>query len=115
MIAAWERPLVAALVFLALALLIYRMWRRGRIGLTVLAVTAVIAAAWILARAAVRADYRDADGYVDCWPTCSALQDAVGLAIWYGPLLSIILGAFAAVLAAITRPRGRQSNLGSGQ
>lgn len=105
--AAWEKPLAAVLVFLALALLLQRMWRRGRLGVAVLAVTALLAAAWLLAKAAVRADYRDTDGYVDCWPACSLLQEMVGWAIWYGPLLFIALGLLAAVLAAITGPRGQ--------
>ena len=103
-IGAWQRPLAAALVFLLLALLLCAAWRRGRLGLTFLALAPLVAAAWLLARAAVRADYRDADGYVDCWPSCTLLQDSVGLAIWYGPVLLIALGVVAAVLAAITGP-----------
>ena len=103
-IAAWQRPLAATLVVVLLALLLYSAWRCGRLRISFLAVAPVIAAAWLLARAAVRTDYRDADGYVDCWPSCTLLQDSVGLAIWYGPVLLIALGVVAAVLAAITGP-----------
>lgn len=78
---------------LVLAPLLYRISRHGRLGLAFLAVTTVLAAAWLLAKLAVRVDYRDADGYVNCWPGCRLLQEAVGWAIWYGPLLFIALGA----------------------
>lgn len=104
--AAWEIPLIAALLFVTLALLLYLARRRRRLGTAFVAVTALLAGAWMLARLAVRSDYHDADGYVDCWPRCTALQDAVALATWYGPLLFIALGVLAAVLAAITGPRG---------
>jgi len=37
-----------------------------------------LAASRAAAAIAVRADYRDADGFVDCWPYCSTFQDVIG-------------------------------------
>ncbi len=104
--------MVSLLVFGALAVALVLARRRGRLGLVFLATTALLAAAWVLARVAVDADYRDADGYVDCWPSCTALQDSVSLAIWAGPLVWIGLAVLTAVLAALSGPRGPASRDG---
>ena len=81
-------------------------WRRGKLWLFVAGVTLALGAAWAVAKELVRRDWRDADGYIDCWPNCSAVQDGVALAIWVGPVLLVVLIVAAGVLAAITGPRG---------
>lgn len=35
--------------------------------------------AWLAAKVAIADDYRDADGYADCWPSCSVTQRAVAV------------------------------------
>lgn len=104
-IATWQKPLAAGLVLLWLAVLVYAASRRGRVGIAFLGIALVLLAAWVAARVAVDADYRDADGFADCWPGCTLFQDAVGLAFWYLPILLVALGLVAAVLAAMTRRR----------
>jgi hypothetical protein len=74
--------------------------RHGRLKRVFAAATAALVAAWILAWLAVRADYRDADGFIDCWPSCSFLQDSVGGTLFLAPLVWISLGVVAAILAA---------------
>ena len=51
-----------------------------------LVVMALAATAFGLAVAAVRTDYRDADGFIDCRPNCSGLHDTVGMALFAGPV-----------------------------
>lgn len=101
----WEWPALAAAALVAGVLVLVLARRRGWIGRTFAAITALLAAAWIVANELVARDYRDADGYVDCWPSCTVLQDTVGLAIWYGPVLWVVLAVLAAVLAALSRRR----------
>ena len=102
---AWERPTLALGVFLAFAVLLVFSWRRGRLGWAFLGITVALVGLWLAAAAAVRSDYRDADGYIDCWPSCSALQDGVGIALWWSPIAFVVLGVIAAVLAAVSGPR----------
>ena len=64
--ALWLLFPVAALVGLLAA------WKRRRL---VLATTlGLLLAFFALAYAAKEADFRDADGWIGCWPSCSALQ-----------------------------------------
>jgi hypothetical protein len=96
---------VSIVLFLSLASVLF-IARHRRLGLAFLTETIVFIAGWSLARAAVESDYRDADGYVDCWPSCTVLQDAVKLALLIGPLLWVGLAVVAAVLVAAYRRRG---------
>jgi len=97
------------LVLVAFGLLLFIAWRRGRLARTFVAITVVLAAAWGLALAAIWTDYRDADGFVDCWPSCSQFQNAVEWALWYGPVMIVLLGVFAGVLGIVTARRERLS------
>lgn len=92
----------ALFALLAFGFLLFIAWRRGRLAHMFIAVTVVLAAAWGLALAAIWTDYRDADGFVDCWPSCSHFQRAVASAFWYGPVMFVLLGLFAGGLAIIT-------------
>jgi hypothetical protein len=110
---AWGRPAVALGLLLILGVVLVLSWRRGWLGRSFLAISLLLALLWIAAGAAVRSDYRDADGYIDCWPSCSALQDGVAMAIWWGPIAFVILGVLAAVLAAVSGPRGGKQDEGT--
>jgi hypothetical protein len=94
-------------VLVVLAALLVVAWRRNQLGLAFLAVTVLLAGAWGVAKLALDRDYRGASGYGDCWPSCTPVQHAVdaGLA---APLVWILLGVLAAVLAALSGTRGRE-------
>ena len=74
--------------------------RRGRL----MAVTALTLAAAVLVLAVtalvVSRDYRDADGFFDCWPGCTALQNAVAVALLLGGVAFVVSVAGLAVAAA---------------
>lgn len=97
------------LVLVAFGLLLFIAWRRGRLARTFVAVTGVLAVAWGVALAAIWTDYRDADGFVDCWPSCSHFRNAVASAFWYGPVMFVLLGVFAGVLGIVTARREGRS------
>jgi hypothetical protein len=103
-----ELWLPAGMVVMVVALL-YGGWRRGRLGLAAGAAAAGLLAIWIAAAIAVATDYRDADGMMDCWPSCTAFQDTVQVAYLFSlPLL--LLAALAALVlwfVAVMRRRGR--------
>lgn len=99
---------VSILLFIVLAGVLVVARRGKQLAFVFLGETGVLAASWLLARAAIASDYRDADGYIDCWPACTVLQDSITLAVSIGPLMWLALGIVAAVLAAIpSRGRGR--------
>lgn len=84
-------------------------WWRGRLWVALLAVILALASMWGLAFVATWTDYRDADGWVDCWPACTLLQDGVGTVLVLGPLVIAASLLLALVLAAVTLLRGRSS------
>jgi hypothetical protein len=78
---------------------------RARHGLMITAFALVaVAAIWIAAKIASDRDYRDADGWADCWPGCSALQRAVGISLTGGTVLGVAL-VVAFAVALIRRRR----------
>lgn len=79
--------------------------RAGRLLLALVSLLTALAGGRVLAVLAVRADYRDADGFVDCWPYCSTFQDAVAAVLFFGPLAAVLLLAFAALLVALRQRR----------
>ena len=96
-----------AALFLVPAAAVYVGWRRGRFALTVGIVSAALLVLWGLSGLAVETDYRDADGLVDCWPSCSAFQDAVRLGfVGVLPVL-VSLALLAGVLALVSLRRER--------
>lgn len=101
--------LTSPLVLVAFGLLLFIAWRRERLARAFVAVTAVLVVAWGAALAAIWTDYRDADGFVDCWPSCSHFQHAVASAFWYGPAIFVVLGAFAGVLGIVAARRDGRS------
>jgi hypothetical protein len=78
--------------------------RRGRLVAALVVMLIALAASWSIA---VRADYRDADGFVDCWPYCSTFQDAIGGTLFYGPVAALVLLVAAGVLLVRRRVRLR--------
>jgi ABC-type Fe3+ transport system permease subunit len=107
--------IVAILALLApavvLGVLLVASWRRGRLGPVFLAVVALLAGAWALSAAAQATDFRDADGWVDCWPHCSLLQEAVGRTLFYAPIDAVLIAVLANALAFVDRRRRRGSLL----
>jgi hypothetical protein len=64
---------------------------------------------YVVAILFIETDYRDADGFMDCWPWCSALQEAVWLVFWLGGGLLVLSGLFslgALLVLAVRRRRG---------
>jgi hypothetical protein len=82
--------------------------RRGHLLLASAGTLAALAGMWALAAVAVRADYRDADGFVDCWPGCTPVQRAVGAALFYGPIAALLV-LIATALLLMARRKGRGS------
>ena len=91
----------------AAAVVARAMWPRaltnGVLG-AVLLLAGLVALAW----AAVATDFRDADGFFDCGANCTLLQETVGVAVFYGPVLmaALVVGT-AAYLGVASRRRSR--------
>jgi hypothetical protein len=71
---------------------------------TPLVVATFGASAFVLAAAAVKTDFRDADGFVDCWPACTALQKTIPLGLFVAPVVSV-LAPLTAIVAVARRGR----------
>jgi 1,4-dihydroxy-2-naphthoate octaprenyltransferase len=81
--------------------------RRGHLIAAAVAVLLLLAAAWVLAKVAYDRDYRDADGFVDCWPSCSPVQHAVGVSLFVAPLVAVLVACITIAGLAIRRARKR--------
>ena len=97
---------IAGLVAMAvLSMGIGLLWRRFT--LTSLAAVALLALLWLLAAFAHQSDWHDADGWIDCWPRCTFLQDAVGAILVFAPgLVACILVIMAVARAVVGIRRG---------
>ena len=104
------KQLLALLILIGFGVVLYVAWRRRRLALTFIAVAIVFAALWGLAYAAISTDYRDADGFTDCWPRCSVFQTLVGGTFFLAPAMFFVLGILAITLGAISALRGRESH-----
>ena len=100
-----ERLVLGVLVAAAVVAVLVAASRRGRLFVAAAGLVGALAVAWILAAVAVRTDYRDADGFVDCWPYCSTFQNTVGATLVYGPLTAVLVLAIAALLVVLRRTR----------
>src|SRR5919197_762834 len=83
---------------------IWHGYRRRRLVRDVALGLGLVTGLWILAALAISTDWRDADGYVDCWPNCSLVQDTVGVLFWVAPAAALVL-AFSALIDAFVRRR----------
>lgn len=105
-VVAWVEWLVVLLgIPVALGWLLYAGWRRRWSGRAFLVMAVLLTGAWVLAVFAVDKDFHDADGWVDCWPSCSLLQRAVPIALFAGPVYLAVLAIVYRMLAIIGRPR----------
>lgn len=89
-------------------LLRLRTSRPWATGLLVAAV--VIAGLWLAAFVLAATGHRDADGFIDCHPACSTLQTSVGVTLFWGGviLLLIAVTALGAVVAGRSKPADRR-------
>ena len=79
--------------------------RRRRLLPATAGIIAALALGWGLAAQAVAVDYRDADGFVDCWPSCTAFQDGISATLFYGPVAAVLLLITAIILYGYGRRR----------
>jgi hypothetical protein len=84
------------------------LWRH-HLGAACLIAFAFLALLWILASYAISIDWHDADGIIDCWPSCTAWQDRIAVVFWYTPVVAGVL-LLIALLTAITHARNSGEN-----
>ncbi|MGH3022324.1 MAG: hypothetical protein ACRDNI_01590 [Gaiellaceae bacterium] len=84
--------------------------RRQRLLAACIGILSVLAVGWVLAARAVAVDYRDADGFVDCWPYCTAFHMTIGATLFYGPVAAGLLLVVAVVLRARRRSSAARSS-----
>ncbi|MEX1357688.1 MAG: hypothetical protein WD981_03600, partial [Gaiellaceae bacterium] len=70
----------------------------------------VMPVAWIVALSAVFADLGDADGWVDCWPSCTEVQLATGATLTSGGLIILGVGVAELVVAVARLRRSRDAS-----
>jgi len=100
-------PSILVVALLVAGLLFADRW--GRLLPACAGILGSLAVGWVLAARAVAVDYRDADGFIDCWPSCTAFQKAVGATLFYGPVAAVLFLVVAALLLAVRRTRPRSS------
>jgi pyruvate dehydrogenase E2 component (dihydrolipoamide acetyltransferase) len=94
---------LGSLVLIAFGLLA-GAWTRGRLGLASGVVFVVAVVAWAADVVALTSDYRDADGFVDCGESCTAMHRLAALGFVAPPLL-ISLAAAGMLVALVARGR----------
>jgi hypothetical protein len=89
-----DRPAVLGVLVLLGLVVIAVGARRDHVGPALAACVLALGVLWAATLAAVQTDWRDADGFVDCWPGCSLYQDAIGAVFIGSPVVVLIwLGA----------------------
>ena len=86
------------------------LWRLRRGTLVLLVATLLLSGAYVTSTILIVTDYEDADGFMDCWPHCSDVQEVVRFAFWFcGGLLVLIavFGLLGALIAALANRRRR--------
>jgi hypothetical protein len=87
------RVVVTSVAMTGLALAVLTALVRPNRTAALLAIAGVaLGTAWVLAWGAERTDFHDADGWADCWPSCSAVQTATGATLTYGTLVLAAVG-----------------------
>ncbi len=74
----------------------------------VLAGILLLGALEALAWAAIVTDFRDADGFIDCWPHCTLRQGVVGTTVWWSPILRAALVVLTAAYLGLTSRRAKR-------
>lgn len=96
---------VTALVAVGIVFGVLLAGRRGHLLAASLVTLLLLTVAWVVAKLAQDADYRDADGWIDCWPSCSPVQHAAGISLWVAPLVGLLVLLLTVVIFAIRRSR----------
>lgn len=81
--------MLGALALLGLVVIAFGA-RRERLRLALASCVLALAVLWSATLAAVETDWRDADGFIDCWPHCSLYQDAVGAILIGTPVVLLV-------------------------
>lgn len=50
-----------------------------------------LAVVWVATFVLIATDVRDVDGFMDCWPGCTVLQEAVEFALFASPVMLVVL------------------------
>jgi hypothetical protein len=50
-----------------------------------------LAVVWVTAFVLIATGVRDLDGFMDCWPGCTVMQEAVGFAFFASPVMLVVL------------------------
>ena len=74
------------------------------------AVALVAGALWVIALVAISTDYHDADGFTDCWPSCSVLQHSVGVLFFGAPALVVAVLLLAGLVGVVRRVRAHKKS-----
>jgi hypothetical protein len=64
-----------------------------------------LAVVWVAAFVLIAADVRGVNDFMECWPECTVLQDAVGFALFVSPVMLVVL--LVASLAGRLKRRAR--------
>ena len=91
-----------AFVFAPLAAIGAWIYRRDRLRRVLMIGVLVAVGTWLVALGIALTGWRDIDGFVDCWPSCSTEQNAMKVAFWAGPFAALVL-AFASVASLLRR------------
>jgi hypothetical protein len=78
-------------------------WNRRRLITATAPPLLILGAFFALALAAKETDFQDADGWIDCWPSCSVVQTATGAGLSWAPALGLLLAAATIVIALVKR------------
>ncbi|HEV8602436.1 MAG TPA: hypothetical protein VGQ68_03475 [Gaiellaceae bacterium] len=92
-------PIVAGLTWLA---------TRRPLALSIFAIVALLDALWLTDLVLIARDYRDTDGFIDCWPSCTVEQEIAGGVLFYTPLLMALILAGSLAVLARTRWQARR-------
>jgi hypothetical protein len=105
----WDEAM-AAVFLLGLPVVLYVGWRRGRFAVAYLACVGVLLGLWGATLLAIEVDYRDADGHMDCWPSCTAFQEAVNGTFWLTLPLVALLTVVCGIVAVVSAWRRRAAH-----
>jgi hypothetical protein len=101
--------MIAILIVVVLGFLLYGGWRVHRPMIAFVIAAGTVSALWASAEAAIRTDYRDADGCYDCWPDCTLLQSGVAVVDTLAPVA--LMGLIVATGGLIWLARNREASV----
>ena len=86
------------------------LWRLRPRTLPLLIGAVVLSAAYSVASVMIATDYEDADGFIDCSPYCSGVQDAVKVGFLLGGALLVLIAVVSLVWATVAALRRSSSS-----